>query len=609
MNKKKILSLIMALVMLVGVFSPLTAFADNANTPEDNKNISTKPDAVTNSVTLHKMLMTKENVKARKVTVNTGTKENPNMDERVIVQKDGKYYYAASNQELSTTSEPDSKYIAGFASGTPVFPGYSGLDGTKYDGQEIKGLEAYFGSQTQMPNVFFAWQVVGKETKTIKVNGEDKTVPQYIKIAADSTETLYKPAFDKDGNLELTTNIDEAFGGLTTDTGIKFDTSKLKGSFLIQEVKEKSKYQNEGKTIVSDNVIRCFKEKGTSEYIKKNRYIEVTAPILGKDDSIVGVLLVSAPTDSVLDSLEILRNKADVAALASILVILMIAVLSGMAMLKPFKRITESISAVTEGYDDDYLHENTYTETMELSEAFNKMSGRMKTLDDSRNEFVSNVSHELKTPLTSMKVLADSLLLQEDAPVELYKEFMGDMSEEIERENKIINDLLSLVKMDKTANTMNIKSENMNELIEKILKRLRPIAATRNIELVYESFRPVTAEVDEMKISLAISNLVENAIKYNKENGWVHVSLNADHKNCYIEVADSGIGIPAEAQEHIFERFYRVDKSHSREIGGTGLGLAIARSAVVMHRGAIKVFSQPSEGTTFTVRIPLNYVS
>ena len=380
----------------------------------------------------------------------------------------------------------------------------------------------------------------------------------------------------------------------------------IDGNFKIQE----DTYEmDEGKTIVSGNVIRCFKEKGTSEYNKKNRYIEVTAPILGKDDSIVGVLLVSAPTDSVLDSLEILRNKADVAALASILVILMIAVLSGMAMLKPFKRITESISAVTEGYDDDYLYENTYTETMELSEAFNKMSGRMKTLDDSRNEFVSNVSHELKTPLTSMKVLADSLLLQEDAPVELYKEFMGDMSEEIERENKIINDLLSLVKMDKTANTMNIKSENMNELIEKILKRLRPIAATRNIELVYESFRPVTTEVDEMKISLAISNLVENAIKYNKENGWVHVSLNADHKNCYIEVADSGIGIPAEAQEHIFERFYRVDKSHSREIGGTGLGLAIARSAVVMHRGAIKVFSQPSEGTTFTVRIPLNYVS
>mgnify|MGYP000830274077 FL=1 len=168
----------------------------------------------------------------------------------------------------------------------------------------------------------------------------------------------------------------------------------------------------------------------------------------------------------------------------------------------------------------------------------------MKTLDDSRNEFVSNVSHELKTPLTSMKVLADSLLLQEDAPVELYKEFMGDMSEEIERENKIINDLLSLVKMDKTASTMNIKLENMNELVEKILKRLRPIAATRNVELVFESFRPVSAEVDETKISLAISNLVENAIKYNNENGWVHVSLNADHKNCYIAVSYTHLTLP-----------------------------------------------------------------
>lgn len=255
MNKKKILSLIMALVMLVGVFSPLTALADTKQNEGDPEGISTKADAVTDTVTLHKMLMTKENVKARKVTVNTGSKESPNMAEEVIVQKDGKYYYAASNQELSTTSEPDSKYIAGFASGTPVFPGYSGLDGTKYDGKEIANLAKYFGSATQMKDVFFAWQVVGKETTTIKVNGEDKTVPQYIKKAADSTATLYKPEIDQQGNPVLTTNIDEAFGGLTTDTGIKFDTSKLKGSFLIQEVKEKSKYKNEGKTIVDQRAV------------------------------------------------------------------------------------------------------------------------------------------------------------------------------------------------------------------------------------------------------------------------------------------------------------------------------------------------------------------
>lgn len=365
-----------------------------------------------------------------------------------------------------------------------------------------------------------------------------------------------------------------------------------------------------GKTIVSGNVIRCFSGEGTSHYDAGNRYIEVTSPIKGGDsETTEGVMLVSVSTDTIIDSLLVLEKRAHTIEIVTGLILLIFAVVTGFGAVRPFRRITASIEAVTEGYEDNYLHENAYAETVFLSEAFNKMLGRLKVLDESRQEFVSNVSHELKTPLTSMKVLADSLLIQEGAPVELYQEFMEDLSEEIERENKIINDLLSLVKMDKRASGVNITTENINALMERILKRLRPIAAQRNIEVVFESFRPVSAEVDEVKLSLAVSNLVENAIKYNNENGWVHVSLNADHKSFFIEVADSGIGIRPEETEHIFERFYRVDKSHSREIGGTGLGLSIARSAVVMHRGAIKVYSQPGEGTTFTVRIPLTYVS
>jgi len=183
-----------------------------------------------------------------------------------------------------------------------------------------------------------------------------------------------------------------------------------------------------------------------------------------------------------------------------------------------------------------------------------------------------------------------------------------DHISEIDRENKIINDLLSLVKMDKSAGNINITSVQINELLERIMKRLRPIAQKQNVELVMESFRPVVAEVDEVKLTLALTNLIENAIKYNNPDGWVHVSLNADHQNFFVTVEDNGIGIPKEAQNRIFERFYRVDKSHSREIGGTGLGLSIARNAVVMHRGAIKVYSEPGEGTTFTVRIPLTYI-
>jgi len=364
-----------------------------------------------------------------------------------------------------------------------------------------------------------------------------------------------------------------------------------------------------GRTIVSGDVIRCFEGVGTSHYDARNRYIEVTSPIIGTvSGRPEGVILVSVSTDMIVDSLMILGERALMIQIVSALLLLILAFLIGDRAVKPFKRITKSMEAVTQGYDDNYLHENAFVETIHLSDAFNKMLGRLKVLDDSRQEFVSNVSHELKTPITSMKVLADSLLAQEEAPVELYREFMADLSEEIEREDKIINDLLSLVKLDK-ANIMNVKVENINELVERILKRLRPIAAQQNIEVIFESFRPVSAEVDEMKLSLAISNLVENAIKYNKENGWVHVSLNADHKLFYIEVADSGIGIAAKDVDHIFERFYRTDKSRSREVGGTGLGLSIARSAIVMHRGAVKVYSQPGEGTTFAVRVPLIYVS
>lgn len=363
-----------------------------------------------------------------------------------------------------------------------------------------------------------------------------------------------------------------------------------------------------GNTLIAEEVNKSFRGESVSRYDKEHQIIWVAEPVkTGEEDLVSGVILAGVSTESIAETKALLRQKANVVEIIIIAVVVAVAVFLGNIMVRPFARITKSIGDLTDGYDADYLHVYTYEETRLISEAFNKMLGRLKKLDDSRQEFVSNVSHELKTPLTSMKVLSDSLLAQKDAPVEIYQEFMSDLSEEVERENKIINDLLSLVKMDKTAADMNIKTENINDVVDRILKRLQPLAAAANIEVVYESFRPVSAEVDEVKLSLAVTNLVENAIKYNREGGWVHVSLNADHKDFFIEVADSGIGIPEEETEHIFERFYRVDKSHSREIGGTGLGLSIARNVVVMHRGAIKVFSQPGEGTTFSVRIPINY--
>ncbi|NLG02521.1 MAG: cell wall metabolism sensor histidine kinase WalK [Clostridia bacterium] len=367
---------------------------------------------------------------------------------------------------------------------------------------------------------------------------------------------------------------------------------------------------NEGKTIIAEEVIKSYRGEFISHYDEKNHYIEMTIPINDPvTQKMVGVMLTSVSTDSIVDSIEILGQKALILEMCMAVIIVILAYILAIVLLKPFTRIIHAINEVKDGYTEEEISVPDYLETESITDAFNQMLARMKVLDTSRQEFVSNVSHELKTPLTSMKVLADSLIDQEDVPVELYREFMSDIAKEIDRENTIINDLLSLVKMDKTASVLNIESRDIDELLENILKRLQPIAEKKNIELVLETVRDVTAEIDEVKFTLALTNLIENAIKYNIDNGWVHVRLDADHQFFTIEISDSGIGIPEEAQGHIFERFYRVDKSHSTEIDGTGLGLAITRNAILMHRGSIKVASGEEVGTVFTVKCPLNFIN
>lgn len=364
-----------------------------------------------------------------------------------------------------------------------------------------------------------------------------------------------------------------------------------------------------GKKCISDSVIKCFKDHSVSDYSSKEKYIEITLPIQKNDSNkISGVILVNFSAKDIYEAISEVELRIRIIGIVLLVLIGIIATAFSGFVVKPFRKIEMTMAKITDGYSNEKMQLGDYTETAEVEEAFNKMFERIKKSDESRQEFVSNVSHELKTPITSIKVLADSLVMQEDVPVELYREFMSDIVQEIDRENDIINDLLTMVKLERKTEELNISQVNINELLELILKRLRPIAAKQNIELVFESFRPVIAEIDETKMTNAITNLVENAIKYNVMDGWVRVSLNSDLKYFYVKVADSGIGIPEESQDKVFERFYRVDKTRSRETGGTGLGLAITKNIVVMHQGAIRVYSKENEGTTFSIRIPLTYV-
>ena len=366
---------------------------------------------------------------------------------------------------------------------------------------------------------------------------------------------------------------------------------------------------DEGKVITSQEVVTSFKGTVNSRYDRELGYLEMTLPITNPEtQDIIGVFVINMSSDTVMANRDYYSNQANVLLIILTIMIFFGAIGCSELLVIPLRKLRYALEQRKNGLVDEEIHIKGCAESESISDEINGVINSMKVLDESRQEFVSNVSHELKTPITSMKVLADSLLAQEDAPAELYREFMEDIAAEIERESKIISDLLSLVKMDKSATKPDITLVNMNEFLEVIMKRIQPIAELSNIELVLESFRPVSAEIDEVKMSLAISNLVENAVKYNKEGGTVRVSLNADHQYFYVTVEDTGIGIPEESIEHVFERFYRVDKSHSREIGGTGLGLAIARNAILVHRGAIKVHSELGVGTTFSVRVPLNYI-
>ena len=360
-----------------------------------------------------------------------------------------------------------------------------------------------------------------------------------------------------------------------------------------------------GKTSVSKEVINCFESgQGTSQYDDRNDYIIMTFPIEVKSQ-VKGVLLISVSTNEIAQNARLLENRGlTVTVIASFVMLILGYILAGI-LVRPFMRVTHAIEDVTDGYQDEAISVPDYTETIQITTAFNQMLSRVRTMDSSRQDFVSNVSHELKTPLTSMKVLADSLNGQDNVPVELYKEFMQDITQAIDRMNLMIQDLLTMVRLDKKAAVLNIEKTDVAWIIEAILKRLKPIADKRNISLTFEKVVPVVAEVDASKLELALSNLIENAVKYNVDDGWVRVNLDADRKYFYVVISDSGVGIPEEEQEHIYERFYRGDKSHSTEIEGTGLGLAITKSVIVLLRGVIKVNSRPGEGSTFQVRIPL----
>ncbi|MBQ9491729.1 MAG: HAMP domain-containing protein [Firmicutes bacterium] len=363
-----------------------------------------------------------------------------------------------------------------------------------------------------------------------------------------------------------------------------------------------------GKVYIIPEVIDAIKKKDQSILRADSKQIYTCVPILNKNSEPIGTVLIISSAKEIFLIINQIQQKLFFLMGIIFAIIFISALFISHLIINPLKKILDVINKISLGHLNERIKIDNKDEFAKLAFSFNKMTDKLNQTEIAREEFVSNVSHELKTPLSAIKVLTESMLNETELPVNIYREFLGDINSEIDRMTNIVNDLLTLVKLDKNRSPLNISSVNFNNMLENIIKRLLPLAAKKNIllELTHET-NNIFLQADEVKLSLAISNLIDNGIKYTPPNGKVKININADENFCYLAVQDNGIGINEAEQNKIFDRFYRIDKTRDRETGGTGLGLAITRSTILMHKGEISLTSQEGLGTTFFIKLPLRF--
>lgn len=325
-----------------------------------------------------------------------------------------------------------------------------------------------------------------------------------------------------------------------------------------------------------------------------------------ENSEIVGAVVLVQSVQDVVQSVHSIQGSYYAIYLAVICILLVVFSFLINHILQPMRALKAGTEAISRGDFSRRVQVTGKDELATLAEAFNTMAVRLEDVDRSRNEFVSNASHELKTPLTSMKILTESILYEDGVEESVYKDFLGDINREIDRMTALINDLLLMTKLQNIEEgKVQMESVSLDQMTEHVLQNLRLIAEMKHITL-HQNLH-FKNEVDCLPTYLqhAISNLVDNAIKYTADGGDVYVSTLKEGNMACVRVRDTGEGIAKAEQEKIFERFYRVSKSRARETGGTGLGLYIVQTTALLHNGRIEVESVEGKGSTFTLMIPL----
>lgn len=329
-----------------------------------------------------------------------------------------------------------------------------------------------------------------------------------------------------------------------------------------------------------------------------------TAAVVYNSETIGAVLF----SDDIQDVVDITRDFVNVLMLISVAASVVFAVVSIILsgyITRPINDLKEVALSISRGNLHQRINVSGKNEMAALANTFNTMSEKLENMDQKRSEFVSNASHELKTPLSSMKILIESLLYQDGVDEKIYKEFLGDINKEIDRLSEVISGLLTLAKTDSETQALNMDKILLSELVFKSVTALKPIANDKGITLSYTVNNDLEIVCDALKVMQAVMNLVENAIKYTDSGGSVQVTLQKSGVNAAISIKDNGSGIPEKDIPYLFDRFYRVDKARARGTGGSGLGLHIAQKIALLHGGSIDVQSEEGKGSVFTLYMPI----
>lgn len=272
-------------------------------------------------------------------------------------------------------------------------------------------------------------------------------------------------------------------------------------------------------------------------------------------------------------------------------------------LLTRINAILTGIQPVRDGKYNSRIEMKGNDELAALAHEFDRLTQRLQETDNIRRQFVADASHELKTPLASIRLLSDSILQVDSIDTETAREFVEDIGNEAERLAKTTEQLLSLTKLDNNISS-NREAIDLTDIVNRTIRMLNPIADSRSVTLSADLSPGCLVCATEDELFHIVINLIENAIKYNVDGGSVYIKSEYYADNIVFTVSDTGIGIPQSELPHIFERFYRVDKARSREAGGTGLGLSIVRSTANQLCGSVIAFRRKEGGMTFQVRLP-----